>query len=576
MGDIVATIQAEQDRVIRSDLAGVLVVQGGPGTGKTAVALHRAAYLLYTHRERLARSGVLVVGPNPVFLRYIEQVLPSLGETGVRACPRRPALPRRRRDGAEPRARSPRSRATCGWRRSWRRAVRDRQRVPRRRASSASTAPAIVAAPADGRRRAGPGPAQPQAAQPGARRVRQRHARRTWPASWRGPIGTDARRRQPRRAARGPARLPRRAARAQPGLDAADARSGCSPTCSPTPARLGRRGAVPDRRPSARCCAATRRAPWTVADVPLLDEAAELLGEDDTARPRRRSGAAGRAAGRGSAYARGVLEIVRHAAACRSPPRSWPSGSPTSGPRADGGRTRRPRPHLDLRPRRRRRGAGALADDVAAADPALPDPVDDVVGDLAQTGVAGRRALVGARCSTRTSPGAGGWSELTVNYRTPARSWRSPRACSPRPASPAPAPESVREGDWQPVALRVAPRRLPRRRGRRASAPSSSASASGRLAVVAPAAPRDALRAALVAALPAGHGRRRRGTPRPPGRRCWPCARPRAWSSTRSSLVEPADDRRRVPARRQRPVRRADPADPAARGCCTPSRCRSA
>jgi DNA helicase IV len=83
MGDIVATIQAEQDRVIRSDLAGVLVVQGGPGTGKTAVALHRAAYLLYTYRERLARSGVLVVGPTPVFLRYIGQVLPSLGETGV-------------------------------------------------------------------------------------------------------------------------------------------------------------------------------------------------------------------------------------------------------------------------------------------------------------------------------------------------------------------------------------------------------------------------------------------------------------------------------------------------------------
>ena len=83
MADIVATIQGEQDRVIRSDLAGVLVVQGGPGTGKTAVALHRAAYLLYTHRERLARSGVLVVGPNSLFLRYIEQVLPSLGETGV-------------------------------------------------------------------------------------------------------------------------------------------------------------------------------------------------------------------------------------------------------------------------------------------------------------------------------------------------------------------------------------------------------------------------------------------------------------------------------------------------------------
>lgn len=83
MGDIVSTIQAEQDRIIRSDLRGVLVVQGGPGTGKTAVALHRAAYLLYSHRERLASSGVLIVGPSRSFLQYIESVLPSLGETGV-------------------------------------------------------------------------------------------------------------------------------------------------------------------------------------------------------------------------------------------------------------------------------------------------------------------------------------------------------------------------------------------------------------------------------------------------------------------------------------------------------------
>ncbi|ROQ38207.1 DNA helicase IV [Frondihabitans sp. PhB188] len=83
MTDIVATIQGEQDRIIRSELDGILVVQGGPGTGKTAVALHRAAYLLYSHRERLRGSGVLVVGPSRSFLRYIEQVLPSLGESGV-------------------------------------------------------------------------------------------------------------------------------------------------------------------------------------------------------------------------------------------------------------------------------------------------------------------------------------------------------------------------------------------------------------------------------------------------------------------------------------------------------------
>lgn len=83
MVDIVATIQREQDEIIRSEHRSVLVVQGGPGTGKTAVALHRAAFLLYTYREQLERSGVLIIGPNDTFLNYISQVLPSLGETGV-------------------------------------------------------------------------------------------------------------------------------------------------------------------------------------------------------------------------------------------------------------------------------------------------------------------------------------------------------------------------------------------------------------------------------------------------------------------------------------------------------------
>ncbi|MET9327478.1 ATP-binding domain-containing protein [Tsukamurella sp. NPDC003166] len=83
MADIVETIQREQDAIIRSEHRGVLVVQGGPGTGKTAVALHRAAYLLYTYRQNLSRTGVLIVGPNETFLTYISQVLPSLGETGV-------------------------------------------------------------------------------------------------------------------------------------------------------------------------------------------------------------------------------------------------------------------------------------------------------------------------------------------------------------------------------------------------------------------------------------------------------------------------------------------------------------
>jgi DNA helicase IV len=84
MRDVVATIAGEQDEVIRAPLEACLVVQGGPGTGKTAVGLHRAAFLLYEHRRELDTAGVLVVGPNPIFLRYIAQVLPSLGETAIR------------------------------------------------------------------------------------------------------------------------------------------------------------------------------------------------------------------------------------------------------------------------------------------------------------------------------------------------------------------------------------------------------------------------------------------------------------------------------------------------------------
>ncbi|GLW16570.1 DNA helicase [Streptomyces sp. NBRC 13847] len=84
MRDIVATIQPEQDEIVRAGIAGSVCVQGAPGTGKTAVGLHRVAYLLYAHRERLARSGTLVIGPNRSFLHYIEQVLPALGELEVK------------------------------------------------------------------------------------------------------------------------------------------------------------------------------------------------------------------------------------------------------------------------------------------------------------------------------------------------------------------------------------------------------------------------------------------------------------------------------------------------------------
>ncbi len=129
MKDIVETIQAEQDRIIRSDLNGLLVVQGGPGTGKTAVALHRAAYLLYNHRLTLSSRGVLIVGPNATFLRYISQVLPSLAETGVLLWTLADLYPGVRARRAEPAA-TAEIKGRVGMVDVLSRAVADRQRVP--------------------------------------------------------------------------------------------------------------------------------------------------------------------------------------------------------------------------------------------------------------------------------------------------------------------------------------------------------------------------------------------------------------------------------------------------------------
>ena len=131
MADIVETIQAEQDTIIRAPQQGVVVVQGGPGTGKTAVALHRAAFLLYTHRRQLEKRGVLIVGPNATFLRYIGQVLPALGETGVvlsTLSELYPGVSAQREETAEVsviKGRLAMARVVAA-------AVRDRQQVPRR------------------------------------------------------------------------------------------------------------------------------------------------------------------------------------------------------------------------------------------------------------------------------------------------------------------------------------------------------------------------------------------------------------------------------------------------------------
>jgi len=129
--DIVATVQREQDEVIRSQLAGVLVVQGGPGTGKTAVALHRAAYLLYTHRFPLERQGVLLVGPNRLYLGYVEHVLPSLGETGVALTTLEGLVPEARVRSADSRV-AARVKGDARMAKVLARAARDRERPLRR------------------------------------------------------------------------------------------------------------------------------------------------------------------------------------------------------------------------------------------------------------------------------------------------------------------------------------------------------------------------------------------------------------------------------------------------------------
>lgn len=130
MSDIISTIQAEQDAVIRADTEGILVVQGGPGTGKTAVALHRAAYLLYAKRQQLERSGVLVVGPSRGFLDYIGKVLPSLGETSVVSLTIADLVPEIQvTDTDTPEVAA--AKGSLSWLPTLKKAVRDLQRIPR-------------------------------------------------------------------------------------------------------------------------------------------------------------------------------------------------------------------------------------------------------------------------------------------------------------------------------------------------------------------------------------------------------------------------------------------------------------
>jgi DNA helicase IV len=331
MGDIVETIQAEQDVIIRAPMGGALVVQGGPGTGKTAVALHRAAYLLYTYRRQLEKRGVLVVGPNTTFLRYIGQVLPSLGETSVLLSTIGDLFPGVSAAGTEPAAvaaikgRIDMARVIVA-------AVRNRQEVPDEPLEIRADAARLRLVATSGRAEqpreftadSGRLRLTPRAvahARERARRSRRPHnqarsvfAREIINALTRqlaARIGTDVRTGASLMDQQDVDDL-RRELRTDPAVRAAIR------TLWPvlTPQQLvSDLLADPDRlaaaapRMSAADRAALHRAPdapWTPADVPLLDEAAEVLGEDDrairAAEARRRR--------QEEAYAEGVLEII--------------------------------------------------------------------------------------------------------------------------------------------------------------------------------------------------------------------------------------------------------------------------
>ena len=309
MTDIVETIQAEQDVIIRAGLAGVLVVQGGPGTGKTAVALHRAAYLLYTHRRQLEKRGVLVVGPNATFLRYIGQVLPSLGETSVLLSTIGGLLPGVSATGTEP-ATTAEIKGRPQLAQVIASAVREHQRVP--------DAGLEVVVDRERLRLSRRAVAQ---ARERARRSRRPHnqARQVFARELIAALTRQAADRLGANILGGDNLLGaqdtddlRRELSADPAVRTAIDQ--LWPVLTAQQLVAGLFGAADRLAAAAPGLSRAERAalwrepgaPWTPADVPLLDEAAELLGEDDQAARRMRQ----RERRAREAYAQGVLDIL--------------------------------------------------------------------------------------------------------------------------------------------------------------------------------------------------------------------------------------------------------------------------
>ncbi len=454
MRDIAATLQAEQDAVVRSPIGGILVVQGGPGTGKTAVALHRAAYLLYTHRDRIARSGVLVVGPSPVFLRYIEQVLPSLGETGVVL-----STPSQLFPGVEATAHdAPPVAALKGdlrMARVVRAAVRDRQRVP--------SAPVRLVVDGD------PIVLHPRVVAEARGRARQtgrphNDARVTFVKHVLDDLATQLARAR-RLAVDDEDHRAELLAELRASVDVRREVNLCWMPLAAT-SFLAKLFGSPQRLAAAADGILDRRerelllreggAPWTGSDVPLLDEVAELIGVD-VERSAANAVAAYRAAEErreALAYARGVLEMSGDAAAIITADMladRFAAGGPALSV-ADRARDDRSWTFGHL-----------VVDEAQEVSPMLwrmlarrvPSRSMTVVGDLAQTSSAAG-ATSWAEALDPVAQDRWRVVELTVNYRTPARIMAPAAAVLAAAGVPVAPPQAAREGDWPPVAVPLA------------------------------------------------------------------------------------------------------------------------
>jgi DNA helicase IV len=503
MGDIVATIQAEQDRVIRSDLAGVLVVEGGPGTGKTAVALHRAAYLLYTHRARLTGHGVLVVGPNAVFLRYIEQVLPSLGETGVLlSTPGElyPGITARRHDPpATARVKSDLRMVAVV-----KRAVADRQRVPREDLHLSYDKLDLVLDRTTCQRAREAGRRSNRPHNP-ARQTVERILLMSLVEQVRRGL-TELRGSEPE-----PDELDEAWEELRRSRDFRFAMERIWPLLSApellndlfgTPALVNSAagsvlGAMEREalyRARFRDLAAVE---WSVEDVPLLDEAAELLGVPLGRAQRQARRRAGRRR-RGVRFARAVLDGLRL---------DMPIDPGLLAERYAGEATVlsvAERARLD----RTWEFGHVIIDEAQELSPMAwrvlfrrcPGKSMTVVGDLAQTGASWGPASW-AELFDRHAPNRWRRAELTVNYRTPAEIMEVATAVLATAAPGVVPPRSMREEGVPPWAVQTSPGEIVAVVAQ-AVRSELAAIGDGRLAVITPAAEAEELARALAGALP--------------------------------------------------------------------------